>query len=234
MLLQYLLKPCRFDAIDSFLKQKNVKILDVGCGNHSPSITKKYYPDSIYYGLDRSKNYNLSAEDLKSMAEFFEVDLSKKENLDVVPNDFFDCIIFNHVIEHLINGDAVAVELLKKLKKNGVLYLETPTARSVGFPKMKGPFLGGCLNYYDDPTHVNKPWDEQSLIELFKKQHCRVVFVGIRRSFKRIVFFLFILLDHFLNLVTWMVVFFGIFLVLLSRFLLRKINEVLGLPKGSC
>lgn len=126
MLLRYLLKPCRLDALHSFLIKKNVTILDVGCGNHSPSITKKYYPHSVYYGLDRSKNYNLGAEDLESMKEFFEVDLLKLETLSIVPNDYFDCVIFNHVIEHLPNGPAVVVELLKKLKKSGIFYLETP------------------------------------------------------------------------------------------------------------
>ncbi len=189
MLLRYLLKPCRFDALHSLLIKKNITILDVGCGNHSPSITKKYYPNSIYYGLDRCKDYNLGQEDLESMKAFFEVDLLKPETLKTVPNDFFDCIIFNHVIEHLPNRQIVVVELLKKLKKNGVFYLETPSAQSIYFPRMKGPFLGGCLNFYDDPTHVDKPCDERFLIEIFKKNQCDIVSAGIRRSLKRIVFF---------------------------------------------
>jgi 2-polyprenyl-3-methyl-5-hydroxy-6-metoxy-1,4-benzoquinol methylase len=189
MILNYLLKPCRFDDLHSFLNKKAVKILDVGCGNHSPSITKKYYPDCIYYGLDRSKDYNLDKADLESMKDFFQADLTKIETLNAVPNEFFDCIILSHVVEHLSNGEEVIAELLKKLRKGGVFYLETPSSQSVNFPKMKGPLLGGCLNFYDDPTHMQKPCEEKSLIAVFENNGCRIQSAGIRRSFKRIFFF---------------------------------------------
>lgn len=51
---------------------------------------------------------------------------------------------------------------------------------------MKGQLLGGCLNFYDDPTHVNQPVDEISLITLFESHHCLLFlleFVGLLKGF---------------------------------------------------
>ena len=37
-------------------------ILDVGCGNHSPTLTKKYFPGATYHGV-ANEEWNLDARD---------------------------------------------------------------------------------------------------------------------------------------------------------------------------
>lgn len=176
-------KPVKFDLLDKWISKKYVKILDVGCGNHSASRTKKYYPNCIYYGLDRDKNYNNGTADFKAMKKFYEVDLSRNvNNLKTVPNDFFDCIILSHVIEHLINGKDVVLGCLPKLKNGGIIYIEFPSPRSVYLPSMRG-----TLNFYDDASH-KKIYQIKEIENLLKSKNFSIIKSGIRRSPKRILF----------------------------------------------
>ena len=148
---KYLRKPFAFDCMDKWLATPGIRILDVGCGNHSPSVTKMCYPACEYYGVDRTQEYNLSLLDLTSMDKFYEIDLSSPVNISsAIPDNFFDCIIMSHIIEHLFQGKEILKEFIKKLKTNGIIYLEFPGVRSLTLPTFKRPFCRGCFNFYDD------------------------------------------------------------------------------------
>ena len=184
MIIKYLEKTVRLDLLDKWLSAPSVKVLDIGCGNHSASTMKKYYPDCKYYGLDLNKNFNNNASDFDAMENFYEIDLnSKPEELDIVPNDFFDCIILSHTIEHLKNGEDILLRLSSKLKKRGILYIETPAPRTLNFPNFK---VG--LNFYSDPTHI-KVYPVSGLEKFLNNNGFSVISLGTRRSLKRIVFF---------------------------------------------
>ena len=181
-MLNYFEKPARFEYMHKWLNKPEVKILDVGCGNNSPSRTKRHYPKCRYYGLDKTPQHNISKEDLVSMEQFFEIDLSDINNLSFVPDRFFDCILFSHVIEHLENGREVIAALLHKLVKGGIIYIEFPSPKSVNFPSMKG-----TLNFYDDPTHI-KIYQLEEISTLFSVEEFDIIKAGTRRSLKRILF----------------------------------------------
>ena len=183
MMLNYFEKPARFEYMHKWLNKPEVKILDVGCGNNSPSRTKRHYPKCRYYGLDKTPQHNISKEDLVSMEQFFEIDLSDINNLSLVPDRFFDCILFSHVIEHLENGREVIAALLHKLVKGGIIYIEFPSPKSVNFPSMKG-----TLNFYDDPTHI-KIYQLEEISTLFSVEEFDIIKAGTRRLLKRILFF---------------------------------------------
>ncbi len=83
------------------------------------------------------------------MEDFYEIDLSSNlKELDVIPNEFFDCLILSHIIEHLENGEDVLLHFFPKLKR-GVIYIETPSLLSTYLLNLK---IG--LNFYSDPTHI--------------------------------------------------------------------------------
>lgn len=193
-IINYFEKPVKFDLLDRWISKKYVKILDVGCGNHSAFRTKKYYPNCIYYGLDRDKNYNNDVTDFKAMERFYEVDLSRNaNNLKTVPNDFFDCMILSHIIEHLINGKKVLLNCLPKLKNGGIIYIEFPSPRSVYLPSMRG-----TLNFYDDPSH-KKIYQIKEIESLLKSKNFSIIKSGVRRSPKRILFLPIYLLGSLIN-----------------------------------
>ena len=90
--------PVKFKRFRREFQGREFTLLDVGCGNHSPSVTKRFFPECRYYGLDRGV-YNNDASDLASMETFYEKDLETDDLADL-PDGFFDVILFVHVIEH--------------------------------------------------------------------------------------------------------------------------------------
>jgi 2-polyprenyl-3-methyl-5-hydroxy-6-metoxy-1,4-benzoquinol methylase len=106
--------------INSYSEDK-IKLLDVGCGNNSPSITVSLFPKVEYFGLDKQE-YNLTNEDKKILEnKYFLVDLDNLSELDnALPNNYFDFIIMAHVIEHTRKGTEILEILSKKLKVGGV------------------------------------------------------------------------------------------------------------------
>lgn len=172
------LLPFKFKFIKKNYSSREINYLDVGCGNHSPSITKKLFPQWNYYGVDR-EDYAIDDRDKQLMCEFYKVDLSS-EPLDQLPDEFYDVIMISHVIEHLPNGLTVLADLVAKLKSEGRLYVEFPSVRSLNFPSMPG-----CLNFCDDLTHV-RVYSLHEVANLLLANGCRIVRAGTRRDKVRI------------------------------------------------
>jgi SAM-dependent methyltransferase len=170
-----LIKPFRIRQAQRLLKSDKLKVLDIGSGSHSATITKQWLPGCHYTGVDIERNFGNNEADIKAMDAFFEMDLTRLD-FSAIPDDNYDLIIMSHVIEHLHNGDQVIAGLLPKLKKNGVIYIEFPSARSVNFPSMRE-----TLNFYDDPTHC-RIYTVKEVSELLRSKGLEVVSGGTRRQ----------------------------------------------------
>ena len=155
------------------------KLLDVGCGNHQPTKTKRYFPSCAYYGVDITSDYNNDEADLRAMERFWQIDLTRLQ-FGEIPDSFFDAIVMNHVIEHLANGDRVVAALIPKLKPGGIVYVEFPGPRSLGLPSMPG-----TLNFKDDPSHV-RLFTAAEVSRVMEAGGCRVLDAGTRRVWARV------------------------------------------------
>jgi hypothetical protein len=175
--------PFSMKCLRDVLAVPGVRVLDVGCGNHSVSILKEWFPECEYHGIDRAL-YNIDDTDLGKMKRFYELDLTTS-TLSEIPDGYFDVILCSHVIEHLKNGLEVLERLSGKVRASGTVYVEFPSVRSLSLPSATD-----TLNFCDDPTHV-RLYDLKELGNLFLGRGFRIRRAGVRRDFIRIlVFFL--------------------------------------------
>ena len=174
--------------------KKDFKILELGCGiGRNAMFIKKYFNKVEYHGIDI-----LPEEKVNSFINFRNVNLEESE-LPYEAN-YFDAIIFTHVLEHLSNPLSLGNEINRILKKGGRIYVEAPNWSSILVPsfgfhrEQHNPF-----NFYDDPTHI-KPWTKHSIYE-FLSENCKlkVQKVGIVRNWIRIPLDLFIIIFGFIS-----------------------------------
>lgn len=122
--------------------KKDGRLLDVGCGSGSTiQILEQKGWNGVGIDFDRKAIEN-----------------AKKKNIEVYcgdifsqsfPDDSFDAIIMNHVIEHLPSPILHLQECKRILKKNGTFVAITPNAESRGHAKYKENWRG-----LETPTHL--------------------------------------------------------------------------------
>jgi 2-polyprenyl-3-methyl-5-hydroxy-6-metoxy-1,4-benzoquinol methylase len=186
LVYNWLERPHRLLAVWTVLSRPGTTLLDVGCGNHSPSITRRHVPRCVYHGLDR-QDWNVNARDKACADLLLDIDLTQPETLSTIADETYDVVICSHLLEHLPDPYSVAHRLAFKVKPGGVIYLEVPSPHSTRLPRANHGWCGihGCLNFYDDPTH-------QTLIELprlaamLRQQGFRVAPIRYRFLWRRV------------------------------------------------
>lgn len=155
-------------------------VLDLGCGDgKNCHELREINPQLKFHGVDL-----LDPGKVPDFIQYHRLDLSTATL--PYPDNFFDTILFVHVIEHLDNPASLGKEIQRVLKPGGRIYIETPNwttmfMPSLGFKREQGyPF-----NFFDDHTH-RKPWSKQGLYE-YLKQDCqlRIAKVGTRRNWPK-------------------------------------------------
>jgi 2-polyprenyl-3-methyl-5-hydroxy-6-metoxy-1,4-benzoquinol methylase len=144
---QMMFCPVKLKPARKIFGSQHIRILDVGCGNHSPTITKHWLKNSEYHGAD-IQYCNLDDRDLANMDKFHQL-TPVGGGFEHIPNGFYDYIIMHHVIEHIHDQGAALKTVCEKLKPGGVIWVAFPSVRSLALPS-----ADGTLNFCDDPTHV--------------------------------------------------------------------------------
>jgi SAM-dependent methyltransferase len=141
----------KFKYVRGRLAAPSPRILDIGCGNGSPSLTKRWFRGCHYAGADIQR-YKLSNEDVAAMDEFYQLG-ADGSGYDAIPEASYDFVILNHVIEHMREPGPIVAMLCRKLKPGGLMWIAFPSQRSLTLPHS----VDETLNFYDDPTHVYLP-----------------------------------------------------------------------------
>jgi SAM-dependent methyltransferase len=188
-LYDWFLYPHRIAAIAPHLRAVvSPLVLDIGCGNHSPRITKHYLARCEYHGV-ANRRWNLDAEDDRCMNRFFQIDLNDPSALAAVPDRGYDAVICSHVLEHLKDPYSIVPAIAAKVKSGGVLYIEAPSARSARLPRARdgwGP-VRGCLNFADDESHRSMV-DLARVAGILEQSGLSVEGARPRRMWRRIIF----------------------------------------------
>ena len=145
------------------------RVLDVGCIGFRQVTNARSLgrTDLKHAGVDRIP----PPETLPEGYDYRIVDLDHEP----LPfeDDLFDLVVASHVVEHLRSPMEAAQEWVRVCKPGGVIYVEAPSERALLLPGM--PWAHDdlrSLSYWDDPTHVGRPWTPQALHRLARYLGC--------------------------------------------------------------
>jgi SAM-dependent methyltransferase len=169
--------PTKFLYARPRIAQTAIRILDIGCGNNSPSTTKHWFPGCHYTGAD-IEHYNNTNENLAMMDEFYLLG-TDGSGYDAIPSASYDLIILHHVVEHMRDPLPILADICGKLKPGGYIRIAFPSRRSLGLPSGEG-----TLQFCDDPTHVHVP-DLREIANLLLSHGVKVLHAGRSRSLVR-------------------------------------------------
>ena len=133
------------DIYDFISQNSNINeistILEVGCGMGGILVPFK------------EKNIKTLGIDYGS--EFVEFGRSKNLNLQIggiekIKDQTFDCIIYSHVFEHILDLEKELFEIKKRLKPNGILFIAVP-----GVLNLKKNYFSDLNRYFQNAHTYN-------------------------------------------------------------------------------
>jgi SAM-dependent methyltransferase len=166
--------PMKFRFVRGRLREAP-RILDVGCGNGSPTLTKRWFPGCYYAGADIQR-YNLSDADVAAMDEFFALG-TDGSGYAAIPEASYDFVILSHVVEHMANPAPIVAALCAKLKEGGLIWIAFPSVRSLALPHS----VDETLQFCDDPTHARLP-DVREIANILLANGVTVLHAGRSRE----------------------------------------------------
>lgn len=143
------------------------RVLDVGCGV-GDRLTLLNLAGYESYGVEVSESAAAIAERVHGADRVFHGTFHRA----CYPDDFFDCVTFYHVFEHLQCPQDVLEEARRILKPGGVVFIELPNIDSVGYRLFKKRW---------QPLHVPQHlfhFSPSSLTALVEKLGFRVLQIG--------------------------------------------------------
>jgi SAM-dependent methyltransferase len=165
----------KFRMVRGKLTTPAPRILDIGCGNGSPTVTKRWFPGCHYAGADIQR-YKLSDADMAAMDAFYPLNVDGT-GYDAIPDASFDLVILNHVVEHMRDPAPVVATLCAKLKPGGFIWIAFPSLRSLSLPHS----VDETLQFSDDPTHVYFP-DVREIANILLANEVAVLHAGRSRE----------------------------------------------------
>jgi len=156
------------------------RILEIGCGGAGFSAQIKKRQSCEIWGIELNQESAEKAEKIIDKVLCGDI----VQLLSVLPDAYFDCIVMNDVIEHLIDPESVLTELRAKLNSSGVFVLSIPNVRF--WENWVNFVLRKDWNYTDagilDRTHY-RFFTEKSLKRMFQKLNFEVqILKGINKT----------------------------------------------------
>lgn len=162
---------CDFRSKFEFIAKlpKYARVLDVGCGNNSPKITKTIKPSIYYVGVDIG-DYNQEKWSIEVADEYLITTPEAFSKTISSAKGEFDAVISAHNIEHCNAPFETLSAMCSKVKKGGLLFMAFPSEKTITFPSRKG-----TLNFYDDKTHIYLP-EFEKILKTIKESGFKIVF----------------------------------------------------------
>lgn len=108
-----------------YLPQDANKIIDVGCGNGAFAKVVKEKTNAEVWGVEYMQKEADVAKNVLDKVFAGPIE----SNLDALPQDFFDVVFFNDVLEHLVDPYTVLLQFKEKMAPNGIIISSIPNIR---------------------------------------------------------------------------------------------------------
>lgn len=155
-----------------FVPEKIGRVLEVGCGEGSFIATIKQTRDAECWGIEIEAS---AARKAKTQIDKILVG-DVVELLPKLPNDYFDLIIFNDVLEHMVDPFFVLDEIKPKLSKKGYVLSSIPNIRY--FHTLYALVMGGEWEYREsgilDRTHL-RFFTTKSIQNMYSRLGYRII-----------------------------------------------------------
>ena len=153
-----------------FIPAKYKKVLEIGCGEGTFRTYLK--SDCEYWGLEKnSKSANIANKNSIKVIKggFFDMH-------HMLPNNYFDLIICNDIIEHLDDYNLFLSIIKKKMTKEGYIIGSIPNVRYI--TNLYNLFFLKDWKYEDegilDKTHL-RFFTKKSLVEILTKHKFNII-----------------------------------------------------------
>ena len=135
-----------------YLPKTAKRVLEVGCGQGTFGEQIKNYNNAEIWGIELMEDEGEVAKKV-----FDKVFIGQCEDIiDTLPDNYFDAVYFNDVLEHLTYPDSVLKQLKSKLVDQGIVISSIPNMRN--FRVLKMLVIDGNWDYADhgimDKTHL--------------------------------------------------------------------------------
>ncbi len=155
-----------------FVPKGAQRILDVGCGEGIFGLHLKQTRSVEVHGVELSPSAVEVARQRLDSVLCGDI----MQQLNLVPDDHFDCITFNDVIEHLIDPYSVLLAVKDKLAPGGTVVCSIPNVRF--FRNLFDLVIRGQWRYEEagilDKTHL-RFFTKRSIAEMFSSLGYRIL-----------------------------------------------------------
>ena len=153
----------RARKINSLMKGKTGKVLDIGCGRgHMLSELRKNGWD--VEGIEFSDQSSVYARKVLNLP----VRICSDMDYSKYPDNNFDVVTLWHCLEHIQGSRALLTTLQRILKKNGLLIIEVPL-----FSSWQAKLSGGKWFHLDAPRHFYH-FSTKSLLKTLESNNFKV------------------------------------------------------------
>ena len=156
----------------SFVPKEARKILDIGCGSGMFASQLKAERRAEVWGIELSKE---ASEKARKKVDKIIIGNIETDTIDL-PKNYFDCIIFNDVLEHFRDPWAILQYIKSALVTNGYIVASIPNIRY--FTTFKILFFNKEWEYVDsgilDKTHL-RFFTQGTIEELFQSSGYKIL-----------------------------------------------------------
>lgn len=155
-----------------FVPPQCSKFLEIGCGDGSFGRQIKSTNKQVeYWGIDLDDNSITEAANNIDQALAGDINVI----IENLPENYFDCIVMNDVLEHLMDPMEVLLGLESKIKPNALLVASIPNVRYI--TNLFNLILKRDWEYTDygilDKTHL-KFFTKKSIIRFFQSKNFEI------------------------------------------------------------